>query len=398
MTDILPLAVIGCDFRIASASARSRLVMDPDEQLALAKRLTDSSWVDGIAFLNTCNRNEWLVSAKDPRWAANLLKSRMQQLLPTSLKSEVIPYTHVGEEAARHMFRVSLGQESLVVGERQIAGQMFKSLASARNSGHSAPYLNALESRIGKLMRVAKHRGCLRASSVGAHSLAVSWLSQHLPPNSRSVAVVGMGVIGRLAWTSLNHDPTFTVVALNRTVHPHSPARPLSELSEVLERADAVIFCTASRKPIYDTLTYKNDKPLLVVDLGIPEQVVTGRDDSKVYRVGFDELVLWYQSQDKGTPDTDKVVIEELVSRAIYEYKRKSKTPALAPVINDVRCRSRMLLRTEMRALLDYRLASMSPEERAVIEEDLTTLLAEYTDDILQTISGRATDHPQEWT
>ncbi len=134
----------------------------------------------------------------------------------------------------------------------------------------------------------------------------------------------------------------------------------------------------------------------MVVDLGIPEQVVSDCAGTRVQRVGFDELVLWYQNRDKNNPDTDKAVIDELVARALVEYKRTSRPPVLAPVINDVRSRSRTLLRTEMRALLNDRLSAIPPDERAVIEGDLSTLLGEYTDDILQTISGGANDPSQE--
>lgn len=396
MTASFPLAIIGCDFRVAPASARSLLVLNTEEEQALAKSLIGGSWAEGIAFLNTCNRNEWLVSADDPMWAADLLKSRMQQQLPSALRAQLTPYTYVGEEAARHIFRVALGQESLVVGERQIAGQVFKSLAAARQSGHSARHLNALESTIGKLVRVAKHRGCLQSTSIGAHSLAISWLRQQLPIGSRRVAVVGMGAIGRLVLTSLNHDPTFSAVALNRTIHPRSSARPLTELPDVLKNVDAAIFCTASRVPIYNPALSCPGSPLTVVDLGIPEQVVSDCTGTQVQRVGFDELVLWYQRKGTQNPDADSAVIEELLSRALIEYKRTSTPPAFAPVINDVRSRSRTLLRTEMRALLDDKLSSISPNERAVIEDDLSTLLGEYTDDILQTISGGALDSSRE--
>jgi len=205
-----------------------------------------------------------------------------------------------------------------------------------------------------------------------------------------------MGAIGRLAWTSLNHDPTFSVVALNRTIHPQSQVRPLTELEEVLQSVDAAIFCTASREPIFNSNRFSPDKPLVVVDLGIPEQVVSDSAGTQVQMVGFDELVLWSQNRAKGNPDTDKAVVEDLVSRALVEYRRTSKPPILAPVINDVRCRSRQLLRTEMRALLDSRLSAMSPAERSVIEGDLNALLGEYTDDILETIRGEAKGPSQE--
>ena len=58
-----PLAVVGCDFRVASSQWRSRLVLDESEARSIADKLKNNQAADGFVDLNTCNRNEWIVSS-----------------------------------------------------------------------------------------------------------------------------------------------------------------------------------------------------------------------------------------------------------------------------------------------------------------------------------------------
>ncbi len=229
----IPLAVVGCDFRVAPSRARSQLVLEEHEALQLADELERGGWGDGLVVLDTCNRNEWVVASPQPAWAAQLLHSRMCQRLHPSIRGHIQPYSFVGDEAARHLFRVAIGQESLVMGERQISGQLFEALHRARTRGTSTRILNGLGSIAGRLVRIAMRRGCLEGSAVGVHSLAIAWLRQHLPPGRVRVAVVGLGSIGRRVAGILEEDPRFELTRCNRTVVPGSGVRPLQLLPSV---------------------------------------------------------------------------------------------------------------------------------------------------------------------
>ena len=77
-TDKFPLAVVGCDFRVASSKWRSDLVLTDEDARVLARDLYRNGAADGFLDLNTCNRNEWIVSSSRPRWAAELLRAQMK--------------------------------------------------------------------------------------------------------------------------------------------------------------------------------------------------------------------------------------------------------------------------------------------------------------------------------
>ncbi len=70
----IPLAVVGCDFRVAPSRARSQLVLDEHEALQLADELERCGWADGLVVLDTCNRNEWVVASSQPAWAARRIR------------------------------------------------------------------------------------------------------------------------------------------------------------------------------------------------------------------------------------------------------------------------------------------------------------------------------------
>ncbi len=386
----LPLAVVGCDFRVAPSSARSRLVLDEHQALALADELERGGWADGIVFLDTCNRNEWIVSSSQPAWAAQLLHSRMCQQLDQGLHQRVEPYLYVGDDAARHLFRVAIGQESLVVGERQISGQLFKALDGARGRGCSSRILNGMGSIAGRLVRIAMRRGCLEASAVGVHSLAIAWLRQELPPGPASVAVVGLGAIGRRVAGILDEDPRFHTVRCNRTVSEGSSVRPLDELTEILGSVDAAVFCTAAPEALVDPNALGLDRPLVLVDIGIPQQVEERPTERVVSRVGLDELVEWHQARGCEGAERACVATEALVERALAELVRFCSEPVFTPVLERVQRRHRALVGDELSGALRERLPSLSDAERSRLESELRVLLSGFTDDVLQAIRDGA--------
>jgi len=303
----LPLALVGCDFRVASSRWRSRLVLDDDEALKMAVQLTDGGWAEGIVDLNTCNRNEWIVSCRDPQWVAELLRGRMLERLGPDGREGIEPYLLVGDEAARHLFRVAVGQESLVVGERQIAGQLFRALENARARGSSSRMLNGLGAIAGRLVQIAIRRGCVSSSSSGVHSLALSYLRERFRDSPATVTVVGLGQIGRRMLGQVQREPGVRALACNRTVPAGEEARvrPLTELSAVLAQSDAAVVCTGARHQVVrpEHLAAVSRGSLLVIDIGIPEQVSRTGAAEGVEIVGLDELTAFHGASGQAEQD-----------------------------------------------------------------------------------------------
>ena len=84
----VPLVVAGCDFRVASATWRNRLLLDGDQRAELTRALGEACDAQGLVVLETCNRVEWIVASKSPRWAGELLRAQMVDRSRTMAKRE----------------------------------------------------------------------------------------------------------------------------------------------------------------------------------------------------------------------------------------------------------------------------------------------------------------------
>ncbi|MCY0881174.1 MAG: glutamyl-tRNA reductase, partial [Firmicutes bacterium] len=117
------IQMVGTNYRSAPIELREKLSFTPD-MLETAYKNMQAEWPhqQGVVVVSTCNRTEIYVAgnvsyAEIINWWA-----RQANVLPADLQS--IVYTHQQEQAARHLFRVASGLDSMVLGETQILGQV----------------------------------------------------------------------------------------------------------------------------------------------------------------------------------------------------------------------------------------------------------------------------------
>jgi glutamyl-tRNA reductase len=391
----IPLALVGCDFRVAPSSLRSRLVLGADRVAALAAGLASPGAADGLVVLETCNRDEWIVSAADPEWAAELLLAQMRQALGEAA-SWVRPYRLTGEEAARHVARVVLGMESLVVGERQIAGQLFHAFQDAREQGRSSRVLNGLGTAAGRLLRLAEREGHAARTGRGVHSLAIDYLRHHFGTVDTRVVVVGTGAIGRRVLGVASSDCRMTTVACNRTTMAtrNGTTRPLDELPALLAGAGAVIVCTGAPRPVVTAAMLgaaPRQNPLLIIDIGIPEQVERVGLGANVTVVGLDELAAFHRSRQDAGGDLDESRLEALVDETIGDLAWFCSVPDYAGIIETLVHRSKPVLSERIARIVAALPPEVSQQQRSELERDLKEIVQDYTNDVLASVkeSGR---------
>lgn len=393
----LPLAVVGCDFRRAPSRVRSALVFDDEQASGLHEQLQRSAGSNGLVVLNTCNRNEWLVSAEQPQWAAELLRSYMVERTGAEARAWFRPYVYTGVEAARHMFRVAIGQESLVVGERQIASQLYAALEDARRRGTSSRVLNGLGSIAGRLVRIALRRDCITSAAVGVHSLAIDYLRHHVALERRPpLAVVGTGRIGRRVIGVLTTGLGLQPRRVNRTVPAGSTdITPFDELPQVLAQVRAAIMCTAAPRAVVRAahLRPRAERPLLLIDIGIPEQVERHGLPPGVEVVGLDELVVFHRGRTGvGGPSAEA---EELVARAVDEFRAYCQEEAYSGVLDTVQRHHRQLVGEEIPRLVKGRFGDLEPGLQERLQEEFRNIVLEYTGEVFRTVKETLLREPQ---
>jgi glutamyl-tRNA reductase len=386
----VPLAVVGVDFRVASTTWRNCLLLSAEERADLTEGLRRSCAVEGLVVLETCNRVEWILAAAQPRWAAEVLRAQMQDRwvragLANSTGGLPVPYLRVGPAAVSHILRVAVGLESFVVGEREIAGQLNRSVVEARRAGHASPLLNALQTAVGRTVRKVQRLTRWRHHARGVHGLALEAATRALPAladRKRIAVVVGMGEIGRKAAT-LFQTSHWRVVRVNRTV-PTERIRewhPLATLPEHLHDADALIVATGAHLPVVDLAGVA--RALVVIDLGAPPQVDAPAD---VAILGLDELLALPSARPQ---EADEQTVLELVGEGVAEFLLECRKRDLATLLRAAHDAYDRACYEELPALLQAELGD-DPERKRRLHAGLRDLLRTYARDIVQHIEAAA--------
>jgi glutamyl-tRNA reductase len=243
-------------------------------------------------------------------------------------------------------------------------------------------------------VRNATRDGLLTSTAKGVHNLAVSYLRSRLPEHDRArVVVVGLGEIGRRVRGLLEADPRFVALACNRTVKDGEAGsvRPLSEISLLLGEADAAIVCTGAAEPLVrpEHLSSRGgDRPLLLIDLGIPEQIVRNRVPENVEVSGLDELTAVGEGDGRGgCPETDA---DQLVLNAVLELRRYCDEYNLREMLAGVQQRHRRLITEELPRFVDERFSDLPREVRARLVQDIHGMLSSYTHELMGTVKKAA--------
>lgn len=283
------LLVLGVSHKTAPLELRERLALTEGSATAVLAELTALDAVHEAVALSTCNRTEiHLVAASsvEAESAALSVLARRADIRPTELAGSL--YSHHGSDAARHLFSVAAGLESMIVGESEIQGQVKRAYELALVEGATGPISNRLFREAltaGKAVRSQTGFGRARLSVSGvAVELARATLGDL---TDRRVLVIGAGDQGERTAKALQERGAHTVFVANRRYDRAiglaqrfgGSAVRLDALPEELIRADIVVSCTSSphqlvgREDLELVTAARSGSPLVVIDIAVPRDV-----------------------------------------------------------------------------------------------------------------------------
>lgn len=246
--------------------------------------------------ISTCNRVEVYAASTDTRAARTHVLDVLARHAGI-VRATLTPHslTCSGEAAARHLFQVAGGLDSLVLGDEQILGQVRAGYAAATGRGAAGPVLHPLAQlalRVGKQVRTSTGLAHVGASVVVA---ALERAAADLPGSTltgRRAVVLGAGAMGALAVAHLQRRHAREVLVINRTPSRASElttstggsaVRALApqELPAALAAADVVVACTSADGTVISLAQIAaalrerpaDRGPLVVCDLGLPRNV-----------------------------------------------------------------------------------------------------------------------------
>ncbi len=284
----MSVLVLGLNYRTAPVGLLDRLAVPADHQQKALASLLQRDHITEAVILSTCNRVE--VYVRVSRFHPGIAEVRdffceWAGVAPEALAGAT--YDYFDDRAAAHLFAVTSGIESLVVGEQQIHLQVKQAFLEAEAEQAVGRVLQAL---FRQALRVAKRVRAETAVSAGAASMVDAGLdavAQVLGPlDGRTVLVVGAGKMGGMATRRLRTRAHRVLVA-NRTeeraaaLAERTGAQVLAfdDLHAGLARADLVLTSTGASEPVITSddvervMAGRGDRPLALLDLAVPRDV-----------------------------------------------------------------------------------------------------------------------------
>ncbi|MCY3692586.1 MAG: glutamyl-tRNA reductase [Chloroflexota bacterium] len=299
----MSLLVLGLDHRTAPVDLRERLSVER-EQLPDALRQL-SEYVPQSAILSTCNRTEVYVYDPDDIGLVGRVGDFMigySGVPGPELERHV--YQLWETDCVAHLFRVAGGLESMIVGERQILGQVRAAFSAASRGGYTkSPLTRVFHSALRAGRRVH------RETSIGQHSRSVSRAAVQLARgmferlDDRRALVIGAGDAGRMVARALADAGVRQITVTNRTQwRAEELARdlggvavPFEDLPQALVQSDLVISSTGSPGYVVDAATVSEAtarrpgmEPVLMIDIAVPrdiDPVVTDFDGVQLFDI-----------------------------------------------------------------------------------------------------------------
>jgi glutamyl-tRNA reductase len=329
------LLALGANHKTAPLPLRERLALPDGRAARVLAELVDHEAVHEAVAISTCNRTELYLVTADPVEAENAalaILSRQAGLRPTELLGAI--YSLRGSEAVEHLFSVTAGLDSMIVGEAEVQGQVKRSYEMALVEGVTGPVANRLfRDALGTGKRVRSETGVSRAS-VSVSSVAVKLAADFLGDLSeRRVLVIGAGENAELTARALRDRGVEALFVANRRydralgLAQRYGGRAISfdDMPAELERADIVVSSTGAphqivaREELEFVAASRMGRPLVMIDLAVPRDIEPSvRDCPGIALYDMDDLqaeVARNLSGRQAEADEALVIVREEVAR-----------------------------------------------------------------------------------
>ncbi|MDQ4213372.1 glutamyl-tRNA reductase [Microbacterium capsulatum] len=352
------LLCVTANHKTAPFDLLERLSRTPED---LAGSLSAES--RGAVVLATCNRFEAYVDVDGSAAADDVDRIMTAVADHSGIPADTLSTAsavHIGPRVVEHLFSVASGLESVVSGEGEIAGQVRRALASARENGTTSPELERLFQRASEAQRRVKNDTALGRAGRSLVRLALDLADSRIADWSAArVLLVGTGAYAAVTLATLRergaedisvHSPSGRAAAFAAKYGIR--ALTAGEYARTAAHASVVITCTTAADAVLDAAILREGRGLavspvatapgcpvigsgsvpsqLVIDLGMPRNVhpdVTGVEG--VALLDLETIRLHAPLEELQATDAARSIVREAAATFHEVGARESVTPAV---------------------------------------------------------------------
>ncbi len=381
---------------------RERLNLTTQQQANWLRTRTDAETV----VLSTCNRLELYAYTHSDADMKMLWHDLLAQrgVDPATIAEHTVALS--GQPAARHLYRVSSGLESMALGEPQILGQVTDAYKNAHEHGAAGHMLSLLFRTAIHAAKRARAETGISNGSASVSSLGIKRAEAIAGKlSTREVLVIGAGEMAQTIIKGLTQRDVTNITVVSRTFENARQlaeqwdirARPITDLKDALTAAD-VLFTTSSapftilaREDVAPVMQARPERALCIIDIAVPRDVepdvselpnVCLHDMDDLQTVIADNL----SERESHIPSVEQIIEEEFAT-----FWADYQSRAVVPTIKQLRAQAEQLRQAELTRIYN-RLPADCEDQRSLIEQFSHRLMNKMLHHVTRNLKARATE------
>jgi glutamyl-tRNA reductase len=338
-TNITNFWIVGINYKKSDAGIRGKFAIN-NEQYESILNAAHNNGVPELFILSTCNRTEAYGFAQDAETLMELICSQTEGNLDTFSK---LAYVKKGAEAMVHLFHVSAGLDSQILGDFEILGQIKNAVKFSKEKGRIGTFVERLVNSVFQSSKAIKTHTQLSGGTVSVSFAAVQYIRENITDVAdKKILLLGTGKIGRNTCKNIvDYLETTNVTLINRTEAKaqklaeelNLQTAPFANLDEEIRKADIILVSTNAQEPTVLKSQLEHAGKKLVIDLSIPYNVEPAAQElSTITFLNVDELSrIKDETLQKRKAEVPKAqaLIAEHVGEFMDWYEMRKHVPAL---------------------------------------------------------------------
>ncbi|WP_208592422.1 glutamyl-tRNA reductase [Gracilibacillus suaedae] len=378
------------NYKTAPVEVREMLAFREDTITDAMIELNSRKSILENVIISTCNRTEIYAVVDQLHTGRYFIKQFLADWFDIE-KDTFAPHLimYENEAAVEHLFRLSCGLESMVMGETQILGQVKQIFLDAQKQKLTGTIFNELFKQaitIGKKSQ--------RETSINENAVSVSYAAVELAKKiftdlkEKHIVIIGAGKMGELAAKNIYGSGAEQVTVVNRTMEKakqlasqfNGVAKSTAELENTLVQADIVISSTGANdymitKDLYKRVEKKRrGRPLFLVDIAVPRDLDPALEAvDNVFLYDIDDLQNVVDANLEARKEASEV-IELWIEEEIVAFNEWLQTLGVVPVITALREQALSIQQETMKSI-ERKMPNLTERERKVLNKHTKSIV-----------------------
>ncbi len=386
------IGVIGISYKTAPLEIRERFSFSKDDLVPFSELLQQETEIADLVLISTCNRTEIYFSQDkhDNQTAFELVYEAVKKFKDVNDHCWHYFYHKANAATVRHLFEVSSGLDSQIIGEDQIIGQVKDAYVTCTELALTDAILMRLFQKSFEAGKRVRSETGIKLGITSVSSAAVEMCSSLLGGLSdKSVLIIGAGETGNLALQNIYKKGVKQIAVSNRTLETAEKTAtkyggivlPFDTFEKYLHGFDIVMIATASADPIITAEMVRLNQKVrpnhhqVYVDLSVPrniESAVGELENAELLGVDdLQEIVKQTAEKKKESAEMAHLILDEVVADFSEWLASRSLRPAINTITTNIQA-----INTE--ELSTYR-KIVTPEMQEIVDDYAKHLTQRYT-------------------